>query len=273
VAATPAAAPDPWAKVPALPTACFATQDKWSDTINAAIDSVQQDHYRQNDVNSAIERRFTAAQEANPMAMAQAMQQQMMSDPQNAQKYMQRMMQQGQQAQTQIPAQLAKEKQLEDESKAVMQQYQAALAQAMGPTNARWAALKKKRGYGPEVTWPGESGEPEWVYAEWREILKDRESAYVANCAQWWAASASPIHAYLKRYKDFLVLERTPYYRKLIDEPKLENYRLLKVPTAGYRTTTDYEAAELYMKRASAMFSERRAQPRCSGAGACDALD
>jgi len=46
VAATPAAAPDPWAKVPALPTACFSTEDHWSDTINAAIDSVQQDHYR-----------------------------------------------------------------------------------------------------------------------------------------------------------------------------------------------------------------------------------
>ena len=272
-AATPAAAPDPWAKVPALPTACFATQDKWSDTINAAIDSVQQDHYRQNDINSAIEQRFTAAQEANPMAMAQAMQQQMMSDPQNAQKYMQRMTQQGQQSQTEIPARLAKEKQLDDEGKAVMQQYNAALAQAMGPANARWAALKKKRAYGPEVHWPGESGEPAWVYAEWGGILKDRDSAYLANCAQWWTASGSPIRAYLKRYKDYLVLERTPYYRKIIDDPKLENYRLLKVSTAGYRTTTDYEAAELYMKKASAMFGERRAQPRCTPTGGCEGLD
>jgi hypothetical protein len=273
LAATLAAAPDPSAKVPALPTACFASQDHWSDTINAAIDSVQQDHYRQNDVNSAIEQNFVQAQEANPMAMAQAMQQQMMSDPQNAQKYMQRMMQQGQQTQTEIPAQQAKEKQLDDESKAVMQRYRAALAQVMGPANARWAALKKKRGYGPEVNWPGETGEPGWVYAEWGEILRDRENAYLANCAQWWTASGSPIRAYLKRYKDYLVLERTPYYKRIVDESALEKYRLLKIPTAGYRTTTDYDAAELYMKRASAMFGERRAHPRCSAEGHCDALD
>jgi hypothetical protein len=98
LAATPAAAPDPWTRVPALPTGCFASQDTWWDRNNAAIDSVQQDHYRQNDVNSAIEQNFVQAQEENPMAMAQAMQQ-------------------GQQTQTEIPAQQAKEKQLDDEGK------------------------------------------------------------------------------------------------------------------------------------------------------------
>jgi hypothetical protein len=44
----------------------------------------------------------------------------------------------------------------------------------------------------------------------------------------------------------------------------------MNIPTTGYRTTNDYEAAELYLKRAREMFDERRAQPRCDSAGRCD---
>ena len=118
---------------------------------------------------------------------------------------------------------------------------------------------------------PGWSGRYFWVWAEWGAILRDRNRAYAANCAQWWTATG-PIHAYLKRYRDYLVQERTPYYKKITDEPKLEQYKLLNIPTAGYRTTADYEAAELYLKMASQIFSERSTQPRCSTAERCEAM-
>lgn len=270
-AAAPAADAGPWAKVPALPTACYSGQDQWWDQNNAAIDAVQQDHYAQNDINSAIEQNFRKAQEENPMAMAQAMQQAMMSDPQNAQKYMEQMMQRGEQAQAEAPAQLAKEQQFEAESKTLTQQYAAALATAYGPAEARWQALKKKRGYGPEVNMPGEMGEPDWVHTEYAAVLRDRDAGYLANCAHWWAAG-SPIHAHLKRYKDYLVQERTPSRKKLIDDVKLEQYKSIDVPTDGFRTTADYDAAELYLKKASVMFGERRATPRCPTADRCDAM-
>ena len=272
LAATPAANAGPWAKVPALPTACFSSQDQWWDANIAAIDAVQQDHYKQDETNSAIEQNFRKVQEENPMAMAQAMQQAMMNDPANAQKYMEQMMQQGQQTTADVTAQGEKEQQFDVEAKSVMKQYEAALATASGPAEARWAAVKKKRGYDASAPGPSESGEPDWVYQEWNGILHDRDSAYVSNCAHWWAAG-SPIHAYLKRYRDYLVLERTPSRKKGIDDVKLDQYKSLNVPTEGFRTTADYDAAELYMKKAQAMFGERRAVPRCQTADRCDAMN
>ena len=103
---------------------------------------------------------------------------------------------------------------------------------------------------------------PQWAWKEWNEILKLQDKLYVANCATWWSATG-PIHAYMKRYKDYLVQERIPYEKKLIDEPKLDNFKLLSVPTAGWRTTTDYEAAVDYMKMASGLFDKRYPYPLC----------
>ncbi len=266
-AAAHAATPDPWAKVPPLPTACYSGEDRWWDQNNAAIDAVQQEHYRQSDINGAIKQKATEAFSSDPMAVAQRMQQAMMDDPENAQKIMEQMMQQSQQAQTEVPAQQEKEKQLEVESETVIQQYRSALAKATAPAEARWTALKKKAGIPMESPGPGEKGVPDWVWAEWDAILKDRDKAYVANCARWWSAGG-PVHAYMKRYRDYLVLERIPHEKKLIDEAELQHYKALNVPTAGWRTTTDYDAAQDYMKMASSLFGQRAAQPFCPG-GVC----
>jgi hypothetical protein len=113
---------------------------------------------------------------------------------------------------------------------------------------------------------PGEVDVPEWVWAEWQKILKDRDNAYVANCAQWWTASG-PMHAYMKRYKNYLITERIPHEKKYGDQPKLDHYKSMNVSTEGWRTTSDYEAAEDYMKMARTLFNARALHPRCSASG------
>jgi hypothetical protein len=261
-------APGPWAKVPALPTACYLSQDQYFEQNDAALAAVQKDHYRQNDINSAINQKMKDALKADPMLMAQALQQKMMEDPQNAQKYMEQMLQQGQAAQTEVPAQIEKEKQIEAEGEALIKQYKGALAKALGPGNARWTALKKKYGLDDDATHPGELGVADWVWAEWGVILREWDQGYQANCAQWWSATG-PIQGYLKRYKTFLVTERIPYEKKMGDDPWLDQYAMLGVSTAGYRTTTDYEAAEDYLKMARSLFGERNHAPRCSNPS-CD---
>jgi len=270
-AAAPAAAASPWAKVPALPTACYSSQDKWLEQNSAAFDVVQNDHYKQNDINDAIRQSATDTFGADPMAAAQRMQQAMMDDPQNAQKMMEQMRRQAEQGPAQVTAQLDKEQKIEDESKAVIRQYEAALEKAMAPGNARLAALVKKysppEGAGDLWLRYGEPGEPAWVRPEAHAIMKDWDQAYVATCAQWWSATG-PIHAYMKRYKDFLVLERIPYEKKG-DEARLDHYRQLNVSTTGWRTTTDYEAAEDYMKMALSFFETREAAPRCGPETRC----
>ena len=56
LAATPAAASGPWAQVPALPTACYSSQDQWWDQNNAAIDAVQES-LTQQEANTAVEQK------------------------------------------------------------------------------------------------------------------------------------------------------------------------------------------------------------------------
>ncbi len=268
-AQAPAKPAGPWAKVPALPTACYTGQDGWSERNSAALEAVQQAHYKQNDVNDGIRQKLTERQSEDPMALAQAMTQAMLNDPQKAQQYMQQMTQQGQQAQIEVPEQQEKEQQLDAEAKAIIKQYEAALTKARAPGEALWAALRKKLELAPDARHPGEMGVPDWAWQEWDVIQRERDRAYVANCATWFG-TAGPIHAYMKRYKDYLVQERIPYERRLMDDPLLEQYRMLEIPMEGWRTTTDYEAAEDYMNRAAGMFGIRLSEPRCKNSSLCD---
>ena len=263
-----ATAADPWAKVPAAPTACYSGQDQYFEQNDAALAAVNVDHEKQKEINTAISESFNQAMSENPMAMAQAMQQAMMSDPQGAQKYMERMMAQGTAAQTEIPASLEKEKQIENEGKSVIKQYQAALKTAHGPGDARWTALKKKYGLPDDANGPGESGVPDWVWVEWGAILREWDRGYQANCATWWSPTG-PIQSYLKHYKTFLVGERIPYEKKNLDDIVLEQYRMLSVPTTGYRTVADYDAVEDYLRMARSLFGERANAPRCQQATDC----
>lgn len=261
-----AAAADPWTKVPALPTACYTSQDNWSEQNDAAIGAVRADRERQSEINGAIERQAASALSENPMAIQQAI----ASDPQNAQKLIEQMMHMGQEAQTGIPAQVAKQQELEAESKTLMQRYEAALEKARTPATERLNALKKKLDMSldtpimmPDPAWP------QWAWQEWPEILKLQDEGYAANCATWWAATG-PIHGWMKRYQDYLVQERIPQEKQMIDGPKLGNLELMKLPTAGWRTTSDYEAAEDYMKMAATLFGQRQADPRCRAGNFCE---
>ncbi|MGQ0428633.1 MAG: hypothetical protein ACT4UQ_01685 [Gammaproteobacteria bacterium] len=274
LAAPPPAAPgDPWAKVPALPTACYSGQDKWQDQSTAAFNVVQEAHNRQNDINDGIRQNASDTFGNDPMAVAQRLQQEMMNDPQNAQKMMEQLIQRNEQAPAEAAAKGEREQQIEAAGKSVQRQYEAALAKAYGPGNARLDALMKKHkpmaGIGDLWLRYGESGEPAWVRPEAHAIMKEWDKAYVATCATWWSATG-PIHAYMKRYKDYLVQERIPFGKEG-DKAKLEHYRQVGVATTAWRTTTDYEAVEDYLKMAQELFGQRETAPYCGpeGRGRC----
>jgi hypothetical protein len=271
LAAQPAAAPaGPWAKVPALPTACYASQDDWFDRNEAALAAVQEDHSRQDDINTESKNKALEAFNEDPMAIAQAMTQTMLNDPQDAQKNMERMVQQGQQAGTDVQEDSARAQQLEAESKTIVKQYEAALLKAMQPAQARWNAFQKRMGWevGPGFAMMPDPSWSDAAWQEWAAVQKMRDAAYTANCAQWWAATG-PMHAYMKRYKDYLLQEYIPHMKRLVDDPALDQFKMLDVPATGYRTVADYEAAELYMRRAYTMFSQREAKPYCGADGGC----
>jgi hypothetical protein len=267
----PAAAAGPWAKVPALPTACYGSQDKYSEQNEAAFTAVQNARYAQDEINSAI--RQKSIDNDDPMAMAARLQQKMMEDPANAQKYMEQMMASNQRAQEETPAQLEKEQQIEAESDALMKQYRAALTRARATGDTRLRALEKRLNVPPgsaSAMWVrmGDPGDPAWAHPERQAILKEWDRAYAATCPQWWGATGA-VHAYLKRYKDFLVLERIPHEKEFMDKPRLNAYEMHGIDAKGWRTTTDYEAVEDYLKMAAKLFNQREIDPWCRALEHC----
>lgn len=269
VLAQPAPA-NPFTRVPALPTACYSSQDQWQAQSEAAFDAVQADHYRQNDINGAIDQKANEAFGGDPMAVAQRMQQKMMEDPAGAQKYMEQMLAQQQQAQEQVPAQHEKEEQFQSESKALMAQYEAALQKAMGAANARLASVRKRYDGldGSDLVLRyGDPGEPAWLHPERMAILRERDQGYAANCAAWWGATGK-IQAFLKRYRAFLVNERVPF-EKQFDQNKLDHFETIGVASTGWRSTTDHDAAEDYIKMAQTLYEKREEAPRCSAEKPC----
>jgi hypothetical protein len=272
MAAPPAAAPDAWSKVPALPTACLSSQDQqWTERNNAAIVAVQESRTAQNEKNTEVEQQANRALSENPMAMAQAVQQAMMDDPENAQKLIEKMTQTGTQAAAEMPERSEKEKQIEAESKTLLNQYNAALKTSMGPAESRWHAFQKKMGWDTQDDFAivGEPSWPQEAWQEWAAVQKIRDSAYTATCAQWWSATGQ-FQSYMKRYKTYLVQERTPYSKKLVDEPRLDNFKLLNIPPGEYRTTSDMDAAIDYMNMASSVYGARMSDPYCRKDYGCE---
>jgi TolA-binding protein len=257
----------PWAKVPALPTACYVSQeqDNFDKRLEAALTAVQADHNKQNETNARIRE---SAQNVDPMELARRMQENLMKDPQKAMQYMQGVQNHGQGVQADQQVTFEKEKQLAAEEKALIERYKTALAKSHAPGNARWAALKKKLGIAPDSTGPGEMGVPDWAWKEWDVILREWDRGDQATCAQWWNA-AGPMHAHMKRYRDFLVQERIPHHQKYVDEPVLKNYQMTNVSSKGYRSVADFVAVEDYLNRAGRLFSQRLDRPRCT-AQRCD---
>jgi len=60
-----------WSRVPALSTACCSDQDPWLDRSRAVLNSVQEEHERQNRINAAIDQQFQQRQADDPPATAQ----------------------------------------------------------------------------------------------------------------------------------------------------------------------------------------------------------
>ena len=175
-----APAASPFAKLPALPTTCYAEGDTFSDKVAAATEATQADIDRQKAVNQQIEEEFN---NIDPMVKAQKMQQWMMSNPQEAMKWAQAQQQIGAEAQTVGPELNAAAMQFESEKKALVAGYESALKQSTAPADARVEAMNAK--LGPSGCGVGDtecSPEP-WVVEEFNAIQKLRTPATRA-CAR-----------------------------------------------------------------------------------------
>jgi hypothetical protein len=258
------AAADPWSRVPAFPTTCYLKDDPVYVKFNPAIEAVDADIARQKEVNESIRQQHASASRADPMEMARRMQERMMADPQNAMKYMRGQQALGQQINAGVVPASDKEKQMDAEAAAVNQRFKAALHTASGPGNDRWTALKKKLGIGMDSSSPGETGVPAWAWTEWYAINREWDRAYRATCPAFFGAGGQA-HAFMQKYRAYLVQERIPYYEKF-DQANVATYAMFDTPAASYKSLATLNAVHDHIAMAQKVFGFRRAEPICHDA-------
>ncbi len=248
-----AAEPDPWSRVPALPTGCYQA-DGFTESITAAAETVAADLSRQRSVNDGLSEALRAI---DPMELASRQQQWMLDNPQEAMRLMQR----NAALTDTVTAEVASNETLlafQKELDGIDSRYQAALDGANAPIKAKYAELdvraqKDLVAYGE--TW----GYAPWAIKEFNTVVAEENKAYERVCAEWWSASG-PYHAWLKRYRDHQV-QRIP------DREEAESVAAgwmvvaLGTPEASWRPTSTLQSVHEFMDWARRVFERRHRQP------------
>jgi len=247
LAAAPPPAKDPWTKVPKLPTACYSGQDRYFEEADAAVESIQQDLYRQDEVNDALIAKLDAI---DGMEKQSRMQTFLMENPQEAMEYMKAVQETG----SGIAGEVSKEAEIEqkflDELKGIQAKYEAAIDKAQGPL---WASLK--------ALGISEMGTPQKTIDAGMVIMKKINAEYERVCPDWWGA-AGPFHDWLKRYKEHLIQDRVKYIDKN-EAFKVSQLKMFGVPGADtYVPTTTMDVAIRHIKQSRDIFAERVSKPR-----------
>lgn len=263
---------DPWTAVPAWPTACYSSQDKFNDQVNAARQTVQAERSQQEEINNRISAQTGPGGSEDPMEQARRMQEAMMKDPQHAMEQMQAMGA-ADPAATQQRALAVKTRYEEVKAgdKRFIAEYHAAKKAMLEPARSRAQALRKRADSQLVHTAEGDMW-PEWAYQEERGIVQDANTAYGTFCATWFGTGGK-VPAYLQQRKSFLVNERIPALDKI--DATVTAQQMLGHSTEGYRSVAPYDAVDDYLVLAYDLFGLRNADPaRCGQKQICeDQLD
>lgn len=261
--ARPAAPAGPWAKVPALPTACYQEGDTFYAKLEAAQAAVATDEERQEAINQNIADQLS---NIDPMEKAARMQQWMMSNPQEAMAYMQGIQSAGAEDPARIAADQQQEAKFRSDRTALMASYQAAIKTLNAPMDAKYSAFHKRILDKHGCDW-GEHGCGAALPAlpEYNAIQQERDAAYAAACPGWWGPTGQ-ITAFMKRYKDWLTGTHVPFLVSL-EVHRTNQYAIFNTPAASYRSTESFKAAHEYMNAAYPLYQLRRQRPHCGPRG------
>ena len=265
-AAAPTTPDGPFARIPALTTACYRDGDPFAARLEAARDAVASDRERQEAINARIEADYS---KLDPMEMSQRMTQWMMDNPQEAQRYMQANQAASTSVQTNSAELAADEASYRNGLKDLVTRYDAAMKQATAPADARLAALNKKLADFGCSFGSGECSLPDYAQPELEAILRMTDDAYRAACPKWWGANGE-IPKFLKRRRDWLLNEYLPTYGQ-IDAIKVQQFAIMNTPAASYRSTSPHQQAERYMNDVWTLYQHRPDKPYCTSVG-CEGM-
>lgn len=237
------AAPNPWAVVPAFPTACYTEGDPFPDQIEAAGVANQDALGRQEQINQELNDQLATLNDAVAQSRMIAYQK---KNPAGFQKYMQFMARDPQAAQTASENHALRMSQFQEEFDSILASYKAELETRLGPVRTRWQ----------NVTNPG-------VYigsnAEIAAALAEYNSTYKAHCEKWIVGGKFP--AFLSKFKAYVV---GTYLPSLENQTAMDKTRfeMSGISTKDYQNTEPFVVAAQYINYVQTAYGLRWRKPQ-----------
>ena len=249
-AAAQTAAPDPWTRVPAVPTSYYSDDD-FVDRVSKVSVAVSTDIDIQEKLNAEIKKSFDAM---DGMQKAQRMQAYMMKNPQEAMKMMQAMQAAGNTVTAGVSSANTNNTRLEQELATHKTNFSAALDKTLKPLQARQEEMIKTR------TQPkGEAGmefKSAADLAQFTALVQQENAEYEKVCASFFGPKGA-LTTWLASYKEN-VAKKMIAAGESNDSVMMAQIAIMDTPTGGYRSTAGLEGVRDYLAKLREVYSLRR---------------
>lgn len=232
---------DPWKKVPATPTTCFADAD-----FDARVHTVSQemiaDKDRQQALNDKVLERFN---KMDPMEKMSRMQAFMMKNPQAAAKMIETSANLGTDAGTTMPQLAAAGERLEKERDGHKKAMDAAIDDALKPLRAKEEALVKSK-----TTLMGEAKVPAFTtaaaYAEYVAIIGEENAAIEKACVPFFGAKGK-FPTWLEQYRTE-ISDKEVAFSNASDAATMQQVAIIETPEGGFQSVGVYEGVRNFLR-------------------------
>jgi hypothetical protein len=238
----PLAAQNPWAVVPAFPTACYTEGDTFPAQIEAAFGANQDALGRQEEITQKLDDQLHALDDAVASKRMIAYQQ---KNPAGFEKYMQFMARDTEAAQAASDNHDLRMTRFQEEFDTLLANYDAALKTTLDPVRTRMF----------EVIDPSSGASNEAKHA----AVAEYNSTYEALCTKWIIRQDFP--AFLTRFKAYLVGNYLPSLDSQTAMDKL-NYEVVGISAKDYQDTESFVVAGQYIDYARTAYGLRLRQPQ-----------
>ncbi len=240
--ASPLVAQDPWAKVPALPTACYTKDDELAQALGTVRDALQTTISERKQSNPSLRKLI-----ADPATFQQRLLAAMQKDPAKAAEVMDSF-QKFAAAESQASEAVVGEEQTRwvEKSTKLVADYGAEKGAVMDPIHGRIRRHMHESG--------GSAADEEIVRTGWIEYNRQYEKVL---CPKWFGTNAP---ALLAEYKAYLVAVMIP--KELEVEAGIkQQLQLFGVPVQGYQSVAALNGVAAYLNFALGLFDSRQSGP------------
>jgi len=243
---------NPWSLAPALPTACYESQDQVAETVAASLATLEDAITEQEANNDQVGGQVSDMAEADPFAMAARMQEYAMSNPEKMMEMMQSLQSTGQTIGEDMGESTAREQELVTEIDELMARYKEDFARMRKPFEAAVAALPTR---------PSEAGDvyTQEAIAQLPAINKRGSDDYDAFCKGWWTPGGQ-FAAKLDEFRTYLTDERIPFEDNVFEQGQ-NQWMIQGLDVSNTHSTASMDAVRDYLRQMQRIYALRVDEP------------